>query len=94
MVIHHAPPTSHIPSGRLTSRRSCLSCCSMAHQTQWRCAGTAMVESMVCTIGHSNRSMEAFIGLHWTNDVARVIDVRTIPRSRHNPSFGLRGGPP
>ena len=42
---------------------------------------------MVCTIGHSNRPIEDFIGLLWTNEVARVIDVRTIPRSRHNPQF-------
>lgn len=45
--------------------------------------------SIVCTIGHSNRSIEDFIGLLWTNEVAMVIDVRTIPRSRHNPQFNL-----
>ncbi|MEO7762546.1 MAG: DUF488 domain-containing protein [Casimicrobiaceae bacterium] len=44
---------------------------------------------MVCTIGHSNRPIEDFIGLLWTNEVAQVIDVRTIPRSRHNPQFNL-----
>ena len=48
-----------------------------------------MFESMVCTIGHSNRSIEDFIGLLWLNEVAKVIDVRTIPRSRHNPQFNL-----
>ncbi len=51
--------------------------------------GTSMHESMVCTIGHSNRSIEDFIGLLWTNEVAKMIDVRTIPRSRHNPQFNL-----
>ena len=44
---------------------------------------------MIFTIGHSNRPIEDFIGLLWTHEVARVIDVRTIPRSRHNPQFNL-----
>lgn len=41
----------------------------------------------VYTIGHSNRSIETFIDLLWSNGVARVLDVRTVPRSRHNPQF-------
>lgn len=45
--------------------------------------------SLVVTIGHSNRTIEEFIALLWTNEVAEVIDVRTIPRSRHNPQFNL-----
>lgn len=48
-----------------------------------------MNESLVCTIGHSNRPIEAFIDLLRANEIARVIDVRTIPRSRHNPQFNL-----
>jgi uncharacterized protein (DUF488 family) len=46
-------------------------------------------DSLVFTIGHSNRAIEDFIDLLWTNEVAEVIDVRTIPRSRHNPQFNL-----
>jgi len=41
----------------------------------------------VCTIGHSNRPLEAFIDLLKRNAVERVLDVRTIPRSRSNPQF-------
>ncbi len=48
-----------------------------------------MHDTWVCTIGHSNRPIEDFIGLLWTNEVATVVDVRTIPRSRHNPQFNL-----
>jgi uncharacterized protein (DUF488 family) len=48
-----------------------------------------MLDVMVCTIGHSNRTIEDFVGLLWSNEVARVIDVRTIPRSLHNPQFNL-----
>jgi uncharacterized protein (DUF488 family) len=42
---------------------------------------------LVCTIGHSNRTIEAFIDLLRRNEVVRVLDVRTMPRSRHNPQF-------
>jgi len=39
------------------------------------------------TIGHSTRPMEEFIRLLEAHNVACVVDVRTIPRSRHNPQF-------
>jgi uncharacterized protein (DUF488 family) len=39
------------------------------------------------TIGHSTRSIDEFIGLLRAHAVSRVVDVRTIPRSRHNPQF-------
>ncbi len=42
---------------------------------------------LVLTIGHSNRPIEEFVSLLWSNAVARVLDVRTVPRSRHNPQF-------
>ncbi len=42
---------------------------------------------LVCTIGHSNRSLADFIALLQANMVDRVLDVRTVPRSRHNPQF-------
>jgi uncharacterized protein (DUF488 family) len=42
---------------------------------------------VVFTIGHSTRAIEDFIRLLKAHGVERVIDVRTIPRSRHNPQF-------
>jgi uncharacterized protein (DUF488 family) len=42
---------------------------------------------LVLTIGHSTHPIEEFVPLLWANEVARVIDVRTVPRSRHNPQF-------
>lgn len=39
------------------------------------------------TIGHSTRSIEEFIRLLQAHEVACIVDVRTIPRSRHNPQF-------
>jgi uncharacterized protein (DUF488 family) len=56
----------------------------------WRGSTRSDIESdkpLVCTIGHSNRSIGAFVELLRANEIARVLDVRTIPRSRHNPQF-------
>lgn len=39
------------------------------------------------TIGHSNRSLEAFAALLRGAGVDRVVDIRTVPRSRSNPQF-------
>jgi uncharacterized protein (DUF488 family) len=44
-------------------------------------------DPLILTIGHSNRAIEEFVSLLWGNEVARVLDVRTVPRSRHNPQF-------
>ncbi len=41
----------------------------------------------IFTIGHSTRPMEEFTRLLKAHGVERVIDVRTVPRSRHNPQF-------
>jgi uncharacterized protein (DUF488 family) len=42
---------------------------------------------IIMTIGHSTRSAADFIHLLKSNGVKRLVDVRTIPRSRHNPQF-------
>jgi uncharacterized protein (DUF488 family) len=39
------------------------------------------------TIGHSTRSIEEFLHLLDAHGVKRLVDVRTVPRSRHNPQF-------
>ena len=41
----------------------------------------------VLTIGHSIRTWKAFLKILRAHRVKRVIDVRSIPRSRHNPQF-------
>lgn len=41
----------------------------------------------IFTVGHSSRTLEAFIGLFKEHSVKKVVDIRTIPRSRHNPQF-------
>jgi uncharacterized protein (DUF488 family) len=42
---------------------------------------------IIFTIGHSTRPIDVFIRLLKAHGVQRVVDVRTIPRSRHNPQF-------
>ena len=42
---------------------------------------------VVLTIGHSTRPLDTFIALLQSHEVQRLIDVRTVPRSRHNPQF-------
>ena len=40
---------------------------------------------IVFTIGHSTRPLAVFIGLLEAHSVDRLADVRTMPRSSHNP---------
>jgi uncharacterized protein (DUF488 family) len=42
----------------------------------------------VFTVGHSTRPIDEFLHLLTAHGVQRLIDVRTIPKSRHNPQFG------
>lgn len=42
---------------------------------------------VIYTIGHSSRSIEDFIALLQAHEIKNVIDIRTIPQSRHNPQF-------
>jgi uncharacterized protein (DUF488 family) len=44
-------------------------------------------EPLICTIGHSTHPLEEFVNLLKKNEVTHLLDVRTVPRSRHNPQF-------
>ena len=41
------------------------------------------------TVGHSNRSLEAFVALLTEAEIELVADIRTVPRSRANPQFNI-----
>jgi uncharacterized protein (DUF488 family) len=43
--------------------------------------------TVVLTIGHSTRPLDEFIDLLRAHAITCVVDVRTVPRSRHNPQF-------
>ena len=42
---------------------------------------------MIYTVGHSTRPSEVFVGLLTAHGIQTLVDVRTIPRSRHNPQY-------
>lgn len=44
---------------------------------------------LICTIGHSTHPLEEFIKRLQINEIVDVLDVRTVPRSRHNPQFSI-----
>ena len=41
----------------------------------------------VSTIGHSTHAIDDFIAMLKAHAIAELVDIRTIPRSRHNPQF-------
>ena len=43
--------------------------------------------TLIFTVGHSTRSLEELVEILRAHGVKRLVDVRTIPRSRHNPQF-------
>ncbi len=47
-----------------------------------------MSAGLVLTVGHSTRPIGKFIELLELHGVERVVDVRTVPKSRRNPQFG------
>ena len=44
-------------------------------------------EGAIFTVGHSTLPIELFIGMLETYGIKRLVDIRTIPRSSHNPQF-------
>jgi uncharacterized protein (DUF488 family) len=44
-------------------------------------------ELTVLTIGHSTHSLEDFVSMLKAHDVAQLVDVRTVPKSRRVPQF-------
>lgn len=42
----------------------------------------------IFTIGHSTRPIDEFIALLDKHGIKQLVDIRTIPKSRHNPQFG------
>jgi len=47
------------------------------------------VSFLVWTVGHSTRSTDALIALLREHRIDLLLDVRTVPRSRHNPQFNV-----
>ncbi|MGP4033432.1 DUF488 domain-containing protein [Pseudarthrobacter sp. 1C304] len=46
-----------------------------------------MTDMTIFTVGHSTHPIDEFIGILEAHGLKRLIDVRTVPKSRHNPQF-------
>lgn len=46
------------------------------------------VMTKLFTIGHSTREIDEFIELLTSHAITQLVDIRTIPKSRHNPQYG------
>ncbi|MGD0939745.1 MAG: DUF488 domain-containing protein [Terracidiphilus sp.] len=46
-----------------------------------------MKRPRIFTVGHSTRSIDEFMELLRAHGVKGIVDIRSIPRSRHNPQF-------
>src|SRR5665213_2875227 len=46
-----------------------------------------MKKPIIYTIGHSTHPIDEFVELLQAHDIKEVVDVRSIPMSRHNPQF-------
>ena len=44
-------------------------------------------KTVVLTVGHSTRTLAEFLVLLTVHAVTELVDVRTVPRSRHNPQY-------
>lgn len=59
----------------------------MADMTR-RAAADGSPVCAVLTVGHSTRPIDEFVAMLVGHGVTVLVDVRTVPRSRHNPQFG------
>ncbi len=59
-----------------------LSCSWLSHSNK-----RVTKKPLIFTIGHSTRTFAEFVELLRAHEVEEVVDVRSIPRSRHNPQF-------
>ncbi|MDD5627658.1 MAG: DUF488 domain-containing protein [Elusimicrobia bacterium] len=50
---------------------------------------SAAAAGTIFTVGHSTRSLEDLVALLRAHGIRQLVDVRSIPRSRHNPQFNM-----
>ena len=79
--------------GRNVSRMSRMTINRKSNGSNYRRMPTTESSPVVLTIGHSTRPIEEFVGLLQAHGASCVVDVRTVPRSRHNPQFNKASFP-
>src|ERR1019366_3773976 len=70
----------------ISRRRTCLGARGRLAQPKVE-GGVFMTRPVIFTVGHSTRSLAELVEILRAHGVERLVDVRTIPRSRHNPQF-------
>ena len=84
------PRKRTVPSDKGICTESCPLASKPTHRlgpTVERGAKQPDQRPMVLTVGHSTRTLQEFVALLLDHGVNQLVDVRTIPRSRHNPQF-------
>jgi len=62
---------------------------SLAKSEHAKCYDCSMKKPVIFTIGHSTHPINEFVNLLQAHGVKEIIDVRSIPKSRHNPQFNV-----
>ena len=85
------------PVGLATPRRSGHGTFGLELRERAACAGVQTIRWLSCehnrkkgtvfTVGHSTLPIERFVALLTSYGIDCLADVRTVPRSRHNPQF-------
>jgi uncharacterized protein (DUF488 family) len=81
-----APHVSHMGSSAIVRNlKDAALTAKERHRT-----GFLMARShLIFTIGHSTKSIDEFVELLQAGQVRQVVDIRSVPRSRTNPSYNL-----
>ena len=85
--LHHESVTIRPVHGNETPERWWGRC--QAHSPPKRCYTVRMESNSIYTIGHSTHTTEEFLALLHAHAIQLLVDVRTIPRSRIHPQFGI-----
>ena len=91
-------PKLSIRNSRGRARLLEVACLTSPSLRRVRSSGAILVapdgRMILYTIGHSTRPIEEFIAILEAHGIRKLADIRTVPRSRHNPQFDCANLPP
>jgi uncharacterized protein (DUF488 family) len=77
------PAASKLCAAKASTKKKLETGGGLARQRE----GSVLRKPRIFTIGHSTRSLDEFVELLRAHGVRGIVDVRSIPRSLHNPQF-------
>lgn len=83
LLAGYCPMGGVIPASRFAAFSDVL----QPHAEHLRCRPQRLEDPTCFTVGHGTRSLEEFTRLLGAAGVEFLADIRTVPRSRHNPQF-------